>query len=72
MLALLCCLGFSLGVEISSYSLAAGLRLLIMVASLVADLRLWCAQLSVIAACGLNSCCSGVLDHRLNSCGVQA
>ena len=70
-LGLLGCLGFSLAVEISSSSLAAVCRLLIMVASL-ADHRLQCAQLSVTVACALSSCCSGVLDRRLNSCGAQA
>ena len=46
---------------------------LIAVASLVADgawaLGVWA---SVVVACGLSSCGSQALEHRLSSCGARA
>ena len=33
--------------------------------------RLWGMQASVAAACGLSSCVSQALEHRLSSCDVQ-
>ena len=46
--------------------------LLIVRTSLAAELRLQCAQASVVAADGLSSCGSRALEHRLNSCGAWA
>ena len=46
--------------------------LLIMVASLVAEYRLYRAQASVVVACGFSSGGSQVLELRLNSCGAWA
>ena len=46
--------------------------LLIAVASLVAEHRLWSAQASVDVARGLHSCGLWALEHRLSSCGAQA
>ena len=40
--------------------------------SLVAEHRLQDMQASVAVACGLSSCSSWTLEHRLNSCGTQA
>ena len=47
-------------------------RLLIAVASLVAEHRLLGMQAPAAVARGLNSCGSQVLEHRLNSCGAWA
>ena len=41
--------------------------LLIAVASLVGEHRLWGERASVVPECGLSSCGSWVLEHRLNS-----
>ena len=73
MQALCGCLGFSLVVEIGGYSPVADPRLLISVASLVAEHRLWgkCGlqQLehmdSVVAAPGLQSTSSVGVEHGL-------
>ena len=46
--------------------------LLIAVASLDAEHRLWGTWASVAAACGLSSFGSQALEHKLNSCSVQA
>ena len=54
------------------YSLVAVLRLLIAVASLVAQHRLQDSQVSVVAAHVLCSCISQALEHRLNGYGSQA
>ena len=51
--------------------LVAVCRLFIAVASLVAELRLKGAWPSLVAALGLSSCSSWVLDHSL-SCGAWA
>ena len=45
--------------------------LLIVVASLVEHTFLG-ARASVTVACGLSSCGSPLIEHRLNSCGTQA
>ena len=47
-------------------------RLLMGVASLVAEHTLKGAPASVVAAQGLNSCSSWALEHRLDSCGAWA
>ena len=67
-----CYMGFSLVAANGSYSLIVVHGLLIMVASLVAEHGLKGSQASVAAACGLSSCGSQALEHRLNSCGTQA
>ena len=46
-LGLRCCTGFSLVVGSEGYSLAVVLRILVVVASLVAEHRLWSTQASV-------------------------
>ena len=58
-----CCLGFSLAVE---------LRLLILVASLVAEHGLCGSWASAVTAHGHISCSSWALEHRLKSCGTWA
>ena len=55
MLGLCCCEGFSLVVVSGCYALIVVHRLLIAVASLVAEHRLWGTQASVAAAPGLSS-----------------
>ena len=57
---------FSLVEAIRGYSLAVVHRLLIAVASLVAEHRLQGMQASVFAACGLSG---WALEHSLSSCG---
>ena len=52
------------------YSLVVVCGLLIVVASVVAEQRLYSAQASVVAACGLSSCSSWALEHRLSNCGA--
>ena len=64
MLGLCCCTGLALAAESRSYSLAAALRLLLVVASLIAEHRLWCRSFS--------SCGSRALEHRLSNCGAWA
>ena len=46
-------------------------RLLVVVASPVAEHRLQGVRASVVVACRLNSCNSRALEHRLNSFGTQ-
>ena len=55
MLGLCCYAGFSLAAVSGDYSLAAGHRILIVVASLVVECRLSGAQASVVVAPGLQS-----------------
>ena len=62
-LGLPCCADVSLGVENG---------LLIVVASLVGGHRLWSLTASVVAVCGLSSCVSQALEHRIDSCGPWA
>ena len=52
--------------------LAAVLGLLVVVASLVSELRLWGVRASVVMALGLSSSSCQALEHRLNSCGAWA
>ena len=61
-----CCTASSLVVANGGCSLAAVCRLLIAVASLVAEHRLQGMQASVVAACGLSG---WALKHSLSSCG---
>ena len=62
----------SLVVVSRGFSLVAVCRLLIAVASLVAEQRPQGTRASVTAARGLSSCGFWALEHRLNSCGTQA
>ena len=55
-------------VVVPGLSLAVAPGLLIAVASLVAEHWLRGVWASVVAACGLSSCGSRALEHRLNSC----
>ena len=52
--------------------LVAVLRLLIVVASLVAETGLEGIQASVVAAHGLSSCVSWAREHRLSSYGTRS
>ena len=70
MLGLCCCVDFSLAVVSGGYSLAAVCRLLILVASLVAEHRLQGAWVSRAAAWGFSSYGFQALEHRLNSWGT--
>ena len=54
------------------YSLIAVRRLFTAVASLFAEHRFQCMQVSVAVALGLGSHGSWALEHRLNSCGTWA
>ena len=65
------CEGFSLAAASWGYSRVAGPRLLIVVASAVAEQKLENTQASVLAAPGLSSCGSRALEHRLHSCSAQ-
>ena len=47
-------------------------RLLVVVASLVAQHRLWGRWASIVVACRLSSYNSQALEHRLSSCGAWA
>ena len=49
-----------------------GVRLLIVVASLVVEHRLQGTRASVVVAYGLSSFGSWALEHRLDSCGAWA
>ena len=70
-LGLCCCVGFSLVVESGGYSPVGAPGLPIAAASLVVERGLWGSQASVVAACGLTSCGSRTLEHRLNCCGAR-
>ena len=67
-----CCAGFSLVASSRGYSVVMVCRLLIAVASLVAEHRLWGTRASAAEAPGLRSCSSQALEHRLNNCGALA
>ena len=54
------------------YSLAAVHQLLTAAASLAGEHGLQGGWASVFVACGLSSCSSWILEHRLNSCGTWA
>ena len=66
MLGLHCCEGFPLVAASRSCSAVAVLRLLIVLVSLVAEHRLQ------TLVCGLSSCGSQAVGHRLHSHGTQA
>ena len=61
-------MGFSL--VVGSYSVVAMCGLLIAVASLSAEHRLYGALTSVVMAHWLSSCGSQALEHRLSNCGT--
>ena len=63
---------FSLVADSGGYSVVMVHRLLIMVASLVAEHRHLGIRASVVVACGLSSHLSWALEHRLSSCGAGA
>ena len=67
-----CCTGFSLVEASGGYSLIVMSRPLTVVASLVAEHRLWSVWASVAIAHGLSHCASQAPSHRLNSCGAWA
>ena len=72
-LSLHCCTGFSLVAASMGYSLAEVLRLLIVVASLVAEHGLQSTQASVVVAPGLQSTGSVVVAQSLScsvACGI--
>ena len=71
-LGLHCCVGFALVSEMRGYSLVVVLRLLIVVASPVAENGLQGARVSAVAACELSSCGSWALEHGLRYCGTWA
>ena len=57
-------------VEVGGSSLVAVRGPLVAGAALVMERGLWGAQTSVVAACGLSSCDSQALEHRLTSSGT--
>ena len=71
-LGLQCCAGFSLVAASGSSSLVAVGRCLIVVASLVAEHRLYGAQAPVFVVRGLSRCGSWALEHTLSSCDTRA
>ena len=64
------CTGFSLVVEVRGSSLLAVCGPLVAGAAPLMECGLWGAQTSVVAACGLGSCDSQALEHRLSSSGT--
>ena len=66
-LDLCCCMGFPLISECGGYSLFWVCRLLVAVASLVAEHGPWGAQASVVVTHGLSSWGSQPLEHSLSS-----
>ena len=58
--------------EGGGYSLLVVCELLIVVASLMVEHRLWGTWASVVAAQGLSSCGLWASECRLNSCGTWA
>ena len=71
-LGLCCHVGFSSVVTSECYSLVGVCELLTVVASDVAEHGLQGMWALEVAACGLRSCGSWALGHRLSSCGTQA
>ena len=63
---------FFLVLQGGGYSLLVVCELLVVVASLVVEHRLWGIQASVVAARGLGSCGLQAPECRLNSCGTWA
>ena len=70
--ALHCCMWAFSGCGERGQLFAAVRRLLLEVASLVGEHRLWGARPSVVVAHGLGSCSSRALEHGLTSDGVWA
>ena len=71
-LGLRCCAGFSL-IEVNrGYSPDVVSGLLMVAVSLVAEHGPWGPRASVAAACGLSSCGSWALEHRVSSYDTQA
>ena len=66
------CIGSSLLCGFFSSCSKQGLLCCSMQASLVAEHGLYGPQGSLVAECGLGSCGSWALDHRLNNCGTRA
>ena len=66
------CLGFPLAAARGGGSLVAVHRLLVAAASLLVELGLLGVWASVAEAHRPSSCSSWALEHRLNSCGIQA
>ena len=64
-------MGFSRVADSRGCSLVAVRGLLIAVACLVEEYKLWGMQASEVAH-GLSSCSSWALEQSLNSCGAQA
>ena len=64
--------GFSLVAVNRGYSLVVVLRLLIAVASVAAEHRLYGTQASVAAALGFSCCGFQAVYHRLSSCSAWA
>ena len=64
--------GAQLTLEIGSYALVAVLGLLLAEASLAVEHGRQGMWAPVPVACGLSSCVSQALEHRLNSCGAWA
>ena len=71
MIGLHCCLGLSLVSASEGYFLFAVRGLLLAMTSLVSEHELQSVWAEAVA-CGLGSCGSWALEHRLNSCGAQA
>ena len=67
-----CCAGFSLVSESRGYSLVTVCELPVVIASRIAEHRLYGVQASVVTAHGLNSCGAWALEHRLSGCGAPA
>ena len=72
MLGLCCCEGLFSSFSEQGYSLVVVCRLLIAVASLLAEHGFQAMQVSVIVARGLSNCNSRALEHRLRICGAWA
>ena len=70
-LGLRCCTGFSLVVS-GGCSLVVAHRVLIALASLAGEHRLWCAGYSSWQHLGLVLASSQALERGLSSCGAQA
>ena len=67
-----CCTSFSSVLACGSYALVAVLGLLLAEASLAVEHGRQGMWAPVPVACGLSSCVSQALEHRLNSCGAWA
>ena len=67
-MGLLCCMGSCLLAANRDYSPVLVRRLLVEVASLIMERRLWGVRASVVAVHGLSSCSTQAPEHRLSSC----